>query len=89
MPAVKDIVNGIPHEYREKILLQWLPGAQPNMGNTEMKLLFEAWFIFVEPNGIKKPDCTICVNNILNNWRGMKDTLIEAEKEYNTLEEIK
>lgn len=88
MRGTKDIADGISHEYRLKILMEWLPNAQPDMGSEEMKLLFEAWFVFVEPHGIKKPECKICVNNILKNWLAMKSALIEAEQEYNALEAI-
>lgn len=88
MIGVNEIAQSITHEYRAKILMEWLPNAQPDLNNKFMKLLWEAYFIYVEPNGIKKPDCKICVNNVYNNWLGMKNSLIAAEQQYNMLEAI-
>ena len=79
------MAKNVPHEYREKILLLWLPNATANMANDYMRLLFEAWFVFIDPNGIRKDNCPRCVLNVLENWKSMKAELIEEEKDYNLL----
>lgn len=83
-----EIAANIPHEYRQKILLEWIPAAKATMSNTEFKMLWEAFFIYVDPNGVKKTDCPICFQNVLNNWKHLQKALQEAELEYNTLEKI-
>ncbi len=86
--TMQQIANEIPHEFRQKILFDWLPGAAPNMGNDKFKLLFEAYFIYVEPDAVPKDNCQKCLNNVLNNWRGLVENLKKAELEYNTLEKL-
>lgn len=84
----KQIARSIPHEYREKIVMEWLPNSAPSLANTYFKLLWEAWFVFVAPDDVKKPDCQICINAIFNNWKALLPDLVAVEKEYNTLEEV-
>lgn len=82
------IAAGIPHEMRQKIILEWIPAATATMSNPEFKMLWEAYFIYVDPNGVKKTDCPICFQNVLNNWKHLQKALQEAELEYNALEKI-
>ena len=86
--TTKQIAESIPHEYRKKILLEWLPEATPNMSNDAFKLLWEAYFIYIDPNAIKKDNCPICLRNVLKNWQSLSKPLAEAEQEYNALEKI-
>lgn len=85
---MEQIAQSIPHEYRVKILLEWLPVAMADMANEAMRLLFDAWFLFVEPNGIKKADCPICVRNILDNWKQLAEYLAKEEEEDNLLKAL-
>lgn len=87
--TMKELAESIPHEYRNKILFEWLPAVpQATMENPKYKLLFDAYFIYVEPDGIQKTDCPRCLNNILNNWKSLMPHLRDAELEYNTLEKL-
>ena len=88
MSPKQRIAQSIPSETRVKILMQWLPLAIGTMACPEMEMLFEAWYLYVEPNGIKKPNCQICVNNILDGWKELKKELIEAEQNSNALEQL-
>lgn len=86
--TVKEIAENIPHEYRQKILLEWLPVARSAMTNQAFKMLWEAYFIYVDPNGVKKDNCPICLENVLKNWKSLQKYLVEAEQNYNALEKL-
>lgn len=85
---VKTIAARIPAEFRRKILLEWIPAAKANMANQEYKMLYEAYFLYVDPNGIRKDDCPICLNNILKTWKDMQQALVEEQQNYNALENL-
>lgn len=85
---VKKIAAAIPHETRRKILLEWIPAAKANMSNPEFQMLWAAYFTYVDPNAIPKDDCAVCRQNVLDNWKGMQEYLIEAEQEYESLEKL-
>lgn len=85
---VKNIVSAIPHEYRKKILLEWMPTVLISWRNDSFKLLWEAYFVYVEPNAVRKDDCPICWSNVIKNWANLVPFLIEAEQEYNALENL-
>lgn len=84
----QEIVRKIPHDFREKIIIEWLPVARPSMGNEEFKMLWEAYFIYVDCDAIRKPDCHVCLNNVLNNWRHLAEVIAEVEREYNLIEAL-
>lgn len=86
--TVQQIAENIPHEYRQKILLKWLPVARPAMTNPAFKMLWEAYFIYIDPSGIKKDNCPICLDNVLKNWKSMQKHLVEAEQNFNALQQI-
>lgn len=88
MSSMKKIAESVPHEYRQKIITQWLPVATATMGNDAYKMLWEAYFIYIDPDGIKKDNCPICLQNILDNWKKLSPYLVEVEKEYNSLQQI-
>jgi hypothetical protein len=83
-----DIAANIPHELRQQILLEWIPAAKPTMGNDAFKMLWEAFFIYIDPNGVKKDNCPRCLENILKNWKHLQKHLMEAEQNYNALEKL-
>lgn len=85
---MKKIANAIPHHYRVQILLIWLPLARVSMADEYYKNLFEAYFIYVDPNGIRKTNCPRCLQNIYNNWKSLQPHLVEAEREYNLIESL-
>lgn len=85
---MKDLAASIPHLYRTKILFDWLPTAAASMTNDSFKLLFAAYFIYIEPDGIQKTDCPRCLSNILNNWKSLAPHIRDAELEYNLLEKL-
>lgn len=86
--TMKKIAESIPHEYRQKIIVEWLPAAKATMGNDAFKALWGAYFNWVDPKGIPKDNCPICLQNVLDNWKSLCPHLVEAEKEYNALEQI-
>lgn len=85
---IKKIAEAIPHQRRQQILLDWLPTAKADMSNESFRLLWEAYFIYVDPDAVKKTDCPRCLQNVLDVWKGMAEALQEAEQEYNALEKI-
>jgi hypothetical protein len=82
------IAANIPHELRQQILLEWIPAAKPTLANPEFKMLWNAYFIYVDPNGVKKDNCPICLENVMKNWKQLQKHLVEAEQQYNALEKI-
>lgn len=88
MNQMQEIAASVPHEYRQKILLEWLPEATASLHNEAMRLLFDAYYIYVDPNGIKNPNCPKCIASVLNNWKNLVEVLTLEEINYNTLESI-
>lgn len=87
--TMKELAESIPHEYRNKILFDWLPSInKASLENPKYKLLFDAYFIYVEPDGIPKTDCQKCLNNIWNNWKSLAPVIAAVELEYNMLENL-
>lgn len=84
---INKIAAAIPHEYRQQILLDWLPTAKADMSNESFRLLWEAYFIYVDPDAVKKTDCPRCLQNVLDVWKSMAEALMEVEQEYNLLEQ--
>ncbi len=82
------IAAGITHELRVKILTEWLPTAIADLSNPGMKALFEAYFIYIEPDGIRNTNCPTCIQNVLNNWKSLQTDLINQEQNYNLLNSI-
>lgn len=88
MNQMQKIAREIPHEYRVKILMIWLKYAQVNWKSEEYKNLWNAYFIYIEPDGVPKTNCPICMQNVYEQWWKMQPYLIEAEQEYNLIESI-
>lgn len=88
MKNMIEVVAGIPSEYRRKILTEWLPNAKPTLSNEFMKMLFETYFIYVDPNGVKNADCQRCVMNVLENWLAISALLLKAEQDQDLIEQL-
>lgn len=86
--GMQKIADEIPHETRHKILMDWLPDATPSFSDTKFKLLWEAYFIYVDPSQLQKTDCSQCRNNVLKNWKLMIPAMVKAEKKYNEIENL-
>lgn len=86
--TMRKIAEAIPHENRVQILVEWLPVAKASMGDDAFKMLYEAFYVYIDPNGIRKDNCPICLQNVLENWKKLSPYLVDAEKEYNALEQI-
>lgn len=86
--TTQQIADKIPHEFRKNILLDWLPAARPSMASEQFRMLWEAYFIYVDPDAIKKADCLRCFNNVLENWKHLAKHIAAAEQEYNLLEQL-
>lgn len=84
--TMQEIANSIPHEYRRKILLEWIPRAKAQVDSDEFMNLFEAYYIYVDTDGVKNLKCPKCRQNILDNWKSLQKFLIVAEQNYNLLE---
>lgn len=88
--SIKAIAKHIPDEVRSRFLLNAsdpIFNAVPIKDNEHMKLLLKIWHEFVEPSK-EISDCSICINNILTNFRQMKEILIELENEYQILKRL-
>ena len=82
----------IPDQVRgERLLVPADPirNAVPVSTNKHMQLLFAIWYEFVEPYGQGDIGCQVCVKGILNNFRELKPTLMEMEREYNILKALR
>ncbi len=88
MNSTEQIAQSIPSEYRRKILLDWLPLAIPSLENEAMRQLFDAWFVYVDPNGVRKDNCPRCILNVLENWQALQSDLLAAEQENNLLNSL-
>lgn len=84
----RKIAERIPHNFREMILLQWYPGATATLSHEGFRMLFEMFFIYVDPDGVKKTGCQKCLNNIFKNWQDMIPYIEEVEKEYHLIERL-
>lgn len=85
---VQQLSEKVPHKYRQLILLEWLPVAQPTMENEAMRRLWDAWFVFIEPDGVQNSNCPRCIAGVLNNWLQLTQALTEAEQAYNALQKL-
>ena len=88
---LKDLARRIPDAVRSERLLtpdDPILRAQGNAANIYMQLLFAVWFEFVEPYGQKNINCPQCLGRILENFRAMRPSLLELEKEYRILQQL-
>lgn len=89
--SIKRLCSLIPNDVRSELLITTddpIYNAIPVRDNKEMMLLARIWYEFIEPNKDKEFNCSICLQNILTNFRQMKSSLIELENEYRMLKEL-
>jgi hypothetical protein len=87
----KQLAIRIPDNVRSQRIIcdnDPITNAVPVQVNYHMNLLFEVWFTFIEPSTLKKYNCPVCLQNILNNFKEMKGALIELERDYQLLNSI-
>lgn len=87
----KDLARKIPNNVRSQRLIcdaDPIGRALPIQTDYNMNLLFNIWFTFIEPNGVKKLNCPNCLQTVLSNFQYMKGYLIELEKEYQLLNSL-
>lgn len=84
---IEEIIKKLPHDIRVKILKS-LPEATATLSNPAFQFLWEAYFIYIDPDAVKSTNCPVCLNNVLKNWIFLGEFIAEAEKEYNTLEKL-
>lgn len=85
----REIASTIPSEIRTSLLLTVddpITNAVASKDNQYMKILMKIWYEYIEPGQI--PDCSICINNVLTNFRQMRDALIELENEHRFLNQL-
>lgn len=87
------ICRRIPDRIRdERILVPEDPiaNAMPNGSNKPMRMLANIWWEFVEPKpeGDRDYKCPACLSGILNNWRQLKQTLIDIRDENELLKRL-
>lgn len=79
---VNDIAKLIPERYRDKLLEEniiYKAIAVPS--DPHMKVLYTIWKTYIEPNNTSlSMDCSYCLANILKNFKGLQDPLIELSK---------
>lgn len=85
--TVDEVLAKIPHDIRVKIL-ESLPEATADLSNPAFQFLWEAFFIYVDTDAVKKTNCPKCLNNVLKNWIYLSEGIEALEKEYNTLERL-
>lgn len=81
------IANLIPAEYRKEILeLNIIEKAVAIAGDPNMDYLSTIWKDYIEPDF--EPDCPLCFTRVLKNFKNLKPTLIELEKNSKLLDFI-
>lgn len=84
--TLNDIANQIPAEYRKEILqTNMISQAIANNADPSMHYLVNIWQTYVEPHEKIDLGCGLCRERILNNFRGIQDTLVTLEKQSNLL----
>lgn len=82
-----EIAKLFSSEDRKHILTENLiSSAAPIQSNESMRKLGIYWKVYVEPDF--KPECGLCLNRILNNYRQLQPYLIELEQNSNLLDAI-
>jgi hypothetical protein len=88
MTTIKDVIQKIPRDIRLQIINEHVPAATANLSNPAFQFLWEAYFIYIDPDAVKASDCPLCMGNVLKNWIFMAGQIAEYEKNYNTLEKL-
>lgn len=88
--GIKEVAKRIPDKVRSLRLITEadpISNALQSSADYNMMLLAEIWYEFIEPHK-EKSYCPVCLGNILNNFKNMRDVLIELEKEYQTINSL-
>lgn len=85
--TIKDVIAKIPRDIRQKVL-EKIPEAKASLSDPAFQYLWEAYFIYVDPDAVKASDCPSCRSNVLKNWIFLGGQIEAYEKEFNTLEKI-
>lgn len=86
--TITQIAQAIPSDVRTKILVDWLPKAVVKYSDPYFRLLWEAYFLYVDPDGVQKTDCPICWGNVHKNWLALERHLKKAEQDHRLLETL-
>lgn len=85
MSKLLQIAGLIPAEYRKEILdLQMIERAVAKDGDECMHYLNVIYKNYIDPE--HDPTCNLCHARVLKNFRNLKQTLIELEKNNNLLQ---
>lgn len=85
--TLQQIAHLIPKEYRKEILdTNMIVKAQGMAGNRDMDYLFTIWKSYVEPE--ITPDCNLCFQRVLTNYKQLLPVLIDIEKSARTLNSL-
>lgn len=86
--TVLDVIKRIPRDIRHQVINDHLPKATPTLSDPAFQFLWEAYFIYIDPDAVKASDCPKCLNNVLQNWIFVGKQIAEYEKQLNTLETL-
>lgn len=82
-----ELAKKIPAEIRSNILNGNM--IQQAIGfNEYMKYLFEAWFLYIDPEGHKDWNCGFCRENVKSNFTKLLPSLLELDKNSKLLDAI-
>lgn len=56
--------------------------------NEYLRYLFEVWYLYIDPNGVKDWDCGYCRNNVKSNFLELLNSLITLHKEKKMLDAL-
>lgn len=87
--SVKQLAAKLPENIiRELVEENVIARAVVNATDAYMDYLFVLWYNYYEPNGQGNKNCPYCLNNILNNFKGMQDAIVELYREQKQLESL-
>jgi len=80
--TLNEIASLIPAEYRREILqTNMISQAIANTADPSMYYLLNIWQTYVDPANKIDVGCGLCREQILNNYRGIQETLVTLEKQ--------
>lgn len=86
--TIKHFAKAIPKDVRSFLLEnEIIFTAMPVASNPYMQYLLKVWHDYIEPNK-EVSNCSICIGNILTNFKQMRDVLIDLENEYQLLKRL-
>jgi hypothetical protein len=85
---MKNAAAKMPSEIRVEMIDTYIDAAKPKWSNPAFGILWDAYYSYIDPNGVPKTDCPICIGNVLQFWRDFKPYLEEAELNYQLLQSL-